>query len=123
MTTLYDRIGGHDAIAALVADFYERVLADPELAPYFTSASIQRLQAMQLEFFTTATGGPETYSGLSVRDAHAGRAIGPRQLTRFVDHLVASLQSRGINRDDVDEIVRRIGLAADDVIGGATDTE
>jgi hemoglobin len=123
VSTLYDRIGGRDAIADLVADFYERVLADPELKPFFTSASIKRLQAMQLEFFITATGGPQTYSGLAVRDAHAGRGIGPRQLTLFVDHLVASLQTRGLDRDDIDEIVRRIGLAADDVIGGATDTE
>jgi len=123
VTTLYERIGGRDAIAELVADFYERVLADQELAPFFTSASIERLRSMQLEFFTTATGGPQTYSGLSIRDAHAGRAIGSRQLTHFVDHLVATLKERGLERDDVDEIVRRIGLAADDVIGSPTDTE
>ena len=123
MSSLYERVGGREAIVALVGTFYDRVLADPELAPFFGGTSVDRLRAMQLEFFSAATGGPQSYSGLSVRDAHAGRGIGPRQLTRFVDHLVSTLHDRGLGRDDVDEIVRRIGLSADDVIGGATDTE
>ena len=123
MRSLYDRIGGRDAIVELVDDFYERVLGDPELAPFFTASSMERLHNMQLEFFTAATGGPQSYSGLSLSDAHAGRAIGARQLTHFVDHLIATLHDRGIERDDVDEIVRRIGLSADDVLGSTTDTE
>jgi hemoglobin len=76
--TLWDRLGGTQGADALIQDFYDRVLLDPELAPFFEHASMDRLRAMQREFFSAALGGPLEYSGLPMAHAHHGRGIQPR---------------------------------------------
>lgn len=52
--SLYERVGGAVAVSALVNQFYERVLRDEQLAPFFANADLQKLRAMQCEFFSVA---------------------------------------------------------------------
>ncbi len=58
LAALFDRVGGEQGVRNLVRSFYDRVLRDPELAPFFEDASIDRLYSMQYEFFAAALGGP-----------------------------------------------------------------
>ena len=74
--TMYDEVGGEAAVRGLVGDFYLRAFADPELRPFFGDAHRERLERMQLEFFSAALGGPIELSGTSLRGAHGGRHIG-----------------------------------------------
>ena len=121
--TLFDRIGGSATINAVVSDFYSRVYADYALSPYFERANGERLRHMQEEFFTAALGGPSDYSGMSLRDAHAGRGITTVQLTHFVEHLIEALRDRGLSSDDIDDVVSRVAMLADDIVGGQADAE
>lgn len=116
---LYQRIGGAPAIDRLVVDFYNRVLADGELAPFFEQSDIEALRRMQREFFSAALGGPLRYDGLSLGHAHHGRGIGRKHFARFVEHLLASLESCGIGEADSSRVIARINTHADDVVGGA----
>ena len=75
MTSIYEQIGGQDALIAVVDDIYKRVLADPQLAGFFTGSNMSRLKGKQVEFFAAALGGPDEYSGLSIKDAHRGRGF------------------------------------------------
>jgi truncated hemoglobin YjbI len=115
-TTLYARLGGAAGISDLVVEFYERVLHDPELAPFFQHVSMPHLRHMQVAFFTMATGGPPPEAASSIKDAHAGRGIHERHYQRFVEHLLATLTARGLDAEDVDAIVTRLALERDDVI-------
>jgi hemoglobin len=45
MTSIYDQIGGQKALEVVVADFYDRVLADPEPAGFFTGTSMSQILA------------------------------------------------------------------------------
>lgn len=118
-TTLYDRLGGEEAVAGLVDSFYQRVLADPELEPFFANSSMDRLRNMQRAFFAAALDGPVEYPGVSLLEAHQGRGIERRHFRRFVDHLFETLEdARHLERSDVDQIVERIATYVDDVIGG-----
>src|SRR5258708_37625180 len=69
--SLYDRLGGSAVIKSVTEAFYERVLADQDLAPYFAFVSMERLTGMQTSFLTMAFGGPNEYRGRSLREAHA----------------------------------------------------
>jgi hemoglobin len=75
MTSIYEAIGGREALVTVVDDFYERVLADADLAVFFRGTSLPRLKGMQVEFFTAALGGPDEYRGRSMKDVHRGRGI------------------------------------------------
>ena len=116
MSSTYERIGGAEGIARMVDAFYAKVLADPELAPFFARTPMDRLRAMQRELFTAGTGGPVEYSGLPLRDAHAGRGISERQFSLFAHHMMTTLQDLGIDRHDIDAVAVRLALYRDDVV-------
>lgn len=117
--TLYDRIGGEEAIGEMVYEFYRRVFADPELSPFFKDIPQERLQKMQREFFAAALDGPVRYSGRPLNEVHAGLGIELRHLTRFLDHLMDTLAERKIDAQDRYDIRSQINTYADDITGAA----
>lgn len=119
--TMYDEVGGEPAIRGLVGDFYQRVFADPELRPFFDNAHRERLERMQLEFFSAALGGPVEFSGTTLRDAHAGYHIGTAQLTLFTQHLLETMTNRNLSPAAVDMVIDRISRYADDIVGGSAE--
>jgi len=115
--SLYERIGGEPAVSELMDAFYDRVVADPELRPFFENVSMDKLRRMQREFFSAALGGPATYTGRPISEVHAGRGIELRHLRRFMDHLLATLRERGLGEDDAYQVVSRIHTYADEITG------
>lgn len=71
MKTLFDRRGGEAAIQAAVVRFYEKVMADSTLAPFFENLSMDAQIKKQIAFMTMAFGGPHDYHGHDLRTAHA----------------------------------------------------
>lgn len=118
--SLFDRIGGEPALDRMVGAFYQRVLADEELRPFFAETSVEKLRAMQREFFAAALGGPVRYTGRRLSEVHSGRGIGPRHLRRFLDHLLVTLWSYDISEQDAYEIVSRLNTYADEITGTTT---
>ncbi len=59
--SLFDQLGGSESITAAVSAFYQRVLKDPLLMPFFVNVDIPTLQSKQVLFFTQALGGPAIY--------------------------------------------------------------
>lgn len=99
--SIYDEIGGADAVRAAVDQFYERVLPDPVLAPYFEGIEMNRLKDHLRMFIAAAIGGPERYEGRSMQAAHAGLDITTEAFTHVVDHLVATLTALGVPDDTI----------------------
>ncbi|GAB2853031.1 group 1 truncated hemoglobin GlbN [Actinocorallia aurea] len=102
--SIYDAIGGAAAVGTAVDDFYLRVTADPELAPYFTGADLARLKAHQRAFIAAAVGGPEIYRGRDMAAAHSGLAITNAHFDRVVAHLAATLEKLDVPAGTIGEI-------------------
>lgn len=115
-TTIYDAIGGEDALVAVVDDFYDRVMADPQLAPFFAGISMRALKGKQVEFFAEALGGPHVYQGQPMRQAHQGRGISQADFDKVAYHLTSSLASAGVPGDLVTQIIGAIAPLADDIV-------
>ena len=96
MATVYDQIGGKDAVSAAVDSLYDRLLADPELAPRFEGTDMTRQKAHMRAFMASAVGGHEIYRGRDMRSAHSALRITGREFDRVVDHLVATLVSLSV---------------------------
>jgi hemoglobin len=119
--TIYDEIGGGPALDAAVTDFYQRVLADPSLAPYFDGIDIDRLKRHQRAFFGVGLGGPVVYSGRNMAAAHAGLAITSDDFDALVGHLAATLTSLGVPDTTIGQIAGALApLKADIVTADAT---
>lgn len=103
----YDRIGGAPAVSAVVHRFYELILADAQLAPFFASVDMARLKRHQVLLISQVMGGPADYAGRELQQAHAGLDISSADFERVVTHLVAALQEAGVGPD----IIGRVGAA------------
>ncbi len=114
--SLFEQLGGVAGITRLVARFYDRVLADPDLSPFFEHVAIDKLRRMQYEFFSAALGAPTRYSGRSIMQAHAGRRITPPHFQAFVGHLAVALEETVLGADQRREVLARIEAYAGDVI-------
>jgi hemoglobin len=116
--SIYDAVGGEPALAAVVDDFYERVLVDPELAAFFAGANMNKLKGRQVEFFAAALGGPHTYTGAPMRQAHRGRGIRQEHFDLVAGHLAAALGAAGVPDETISQILGLIAPLAEDIASG-----
>jgi hemoglobin len=103
----YDRIGGASAVSVVVNNFYEKVVADPQLSDFFTQVDMPRLKRHQVLLISYVLGGPAKYDGRELRDAHADLPITGEHFKLVVAHLVAALEEAGVP----EEIIGRLGDA------------
>lgn len=118
--SLFDRVGRVPGVTRLIDRFYENVLKDPTMRPYFQNVEMRKLRRMQFEFFSAALGGPTAYSGPSMHYAHQGRHITREHFQTFVEHLFTTLQECDLSDEDRYAIIARINTYADDVFEGST---
>lgn len=115
MTTIYDRIGGYEAIEAVVEDFYVRVLGDERLSGFFAGTNMNRLKGRQVEFFAAALGGPEPYTGAPMKQVHQGRGITMHHFGLVADHLAEALAAAGADAETVTEILGAVAPLASEI--------
>ena len=113
--TLYERLGGHDGIRAVVDDFYDRLLAD-DIGPFFQGADLEKLRATQTDFLCEAAGGPETYDAEPVREAHIDVPFTPDHIQRAVELLHRSLDEFDVPDDDADAVVSAVAEYESDLL-------
>ncbi|WP_322857921.1 group I truncated hemoglobin [Mycobacterium shigaense] len=118
--SIYERIGGHEALEVVVEDFYVRVLADDQLSRFFTGTNMNRLKGRQVEFFAAALGGPEPYTGAPMKQVHQGRGINMHHFNLVAGHLSDALAAAGVPPATVTEIIRAIAPLAPDIASGET---
>jgi hemoglobin len=119
-TTMYADLGGDAGVKAVVGVFYERVLADAELAPYFAGVELARLKAHQRAFLSAVTGGPELFTGRPLEAAHAGLDITAEHFDRVVDHLASALGDLGVAAPVVATIRDHVEGLRDRVVASAS---
>jgi hemoglobin len=96
MPTIYDEIGGKDGVAVAVDTFYDHVMSDDMLAPYFDATDMRRQKSHLRAFLAAAIGGPQRYFGRDMGAAHAGLSITDDAFDRVVGHRVTTLTGLGV---------------------------
>jgi hemoglobin len=117
--SLYKRLGGYDAIAAVVDDFIGRLVADPELGQFFKTHSAdsnQRTRQLVVDQLCAATGGPCVYIGRSMKQAHAGLGITEAQWNTAVKHLMASLDKFKVGKAEQDDLLAAASSLKPDIV-------
>lgn len=119
--TLYDRLGAREGIYAVVDDFYDRLDGDDRLGPYFDDADMDELRRTQTEFLCEAAGGPETYDGPPIRDAHLHVPFTPEDIERAVELLYESLAAHSVTGDDADAVVAAVTAYEEELLARPDD--
>ena len=118
--SLYQRLGGYDAIAAITDDMIPRFVGDPQLKPFFRglNAEHQRLVRQHLvDFLCQATGGPCYYTGRDMKTAHTGLNITDEQWQAAMKEVAASLDNFKVPDREKSEVLAAVGGLKADIVG------
>jgi hemoglobin len=115
--TLYERLGGYDAILAVVDETIKNVAADRRINRFFANANIPRLRRMLADQICVATGGWCVYVGRDMRSAHAGMHIRNRHFNALGQDLVMALNTYNVPRREQRELVAIVGTLRGDIVG------
>jgi hemoglobin len=115
--SVYDAIGGPRMVRTTVDVLYRRLLADPQVRPYFDGVDLGRLSAHQRAFLSAALGGPNLYGGRDMAAAHEGLGIDDAAFDALAEHLIATLRDLGADPEAVRVVVDRIETFRDAVVG------
>lgn len=116
---LYERLGGYDAIAAVVDDFIGRLITDPKLGRFFTGHSTDSKKGIRqliVDQLCEATGGPCVYTGRDMKTSHAGLGITEEEWNTSVNHLVATLDKFKVPQKEKDEVIGAIASFKKDIV-------
>jgi len=117
--TLYERLGGEAAIEAAVVVFYEKVMADAELARFFAGLDMEAQIKKQIAFMTMAFGGKNQYTGRDLRTAHArlvAKGLNEAHFDAVARHLKDTLVQLEVERQTIDEVLAIVGTTRSDVL-------
>jgi hemoglobin len=114
--SLFEDIGGEAAVDAAVDIFYRKVLADDRVSEFFDSTDMEAQHAKQKAFLTMAFGGPNTYSGKDLREAHKSMNLDDSHFGAVAEDLVATLEELSVPQESIDQIVSILGSVKDDVL-------
>jgi hemoglobin len=92
--TLYERLGGYDAIAAVADDLLPRLASDPQLGRFWkhrADDSVRREKQLLIDYLCSSAGGPLYYVGRDMKMSHRGLGITDRDWQIFLGHLSATL--------------------------------
>ncbi|SOY68444.1 group I truncated hemoglobin [Cupriavidus taiwanensis] len=115
-SSLYDRLGGMQAITAVVDDFVGNLATDERIKAKFANANMPRLKTRLVEQICAGSGGPCTYAGLDMKTAHAGMAITNDEFDALVDDLVKSLDKFKVPAGEQKELLAILGPMRKDVV-------
>ena len=110
--SLYTRLGGYDAIAAVTDDFIGRLAADKQVSRFFvghSQDSLMKIRQHVVEFLCNATGGPCVYMGRDMKTAHKGMGITESDWDLSVKALVATLDKFKVPEKEKGEVLAAVG--------------
>ncbi len=118
--TLFEQLGGAPAVDAAVDIFYRKVLSDESICQFFETTDMERQVAKQKAFLTMAFGGPNNYTGMDMRKAHAplvAQGLNDDHFNAVAGHLKSTLQELGAPKDLIDQVLAIAESTRTDVLG------
>jgi hemoglobin len=117
--TLYERLGGYDAISAVTNDLLPRLQADAQLARYWQHRAedgLNREKQLLIDFLCSSAGGPLYYTGRGMKATHKGMKISERDWSAFLGHVNATLEAFQVPQAERDQVVAFVQSTKPDIV-------
>ncbi|MCL4130627.1 UNVERIFIED_CONTAM: hypothetical protein GTU68_056509 [Idotea baltica] len=114
--SVFEEIGGSAAVDAAVDIFYRKVLADDRISEFFDTVDMEAQYAKQKAFLTMAFGGPNSYTGKDMREAHSGMNLTKEHFAAVAEALVSTLEDLDVSQDHIDSIIGIVVSVKADVL-------
>lgn len=115
-STLFQRLGGTEGVAAIANTLIDRVVADPQLGRSFKDSDIARIKRLLAEQLCELSGGGCQYSGDSMKQTHAGHHISQAEFYGMVEDLRGVLKERAVDTRSINELLRLLAPMKRDIV-------
>jgi len=118
--TLYERLGGYDAIAAVADNLLPRLENDAQLGRFWANRGddgIAREKQLLIDYLCTSAGGPLLYTGRDMLTSHRGMGITDSDWQIFIGHLKATLAEFQVPQPEQDDVLTFIDSTRADIVG------
>ncbi len=114
--SLYHKLGGKDAVDAVIELFYVKMLADDRVKDVFKDVSMKRQRRKQKEFLAAAFGGPIPWTGSDLRSAHQDLELTEAHFQATAGNLQKSLEESKVPKELIDQVMAIVASAHDAVL-------
>ena len=117
--TLYERLGGYDAIAAVADNLLPRLENDVQLGRFWANRGddgIAREKQLLIDYLCTSAGGPMLYTGRDMQTSHRGMGITESDWQIFIDHIKATLADFQVPQKEQDDVLAFIDSTRADIV-------
>jgi len=117
--TLYMRLGGYDAIAAIVDEFIQTFASDPQMARFLSSLSLEsrkRNRQLTIDYLSAKSGGPTLYLGRDMKTAHEGLGISESEWKVAMDHVQRALVKLKTPERESKELLTLFSVLKDQIV-------
>jgi hemoglobin len=121
--SLYARLGGYDAIAAVADDLLPRLISDPQLGRFWKHRGedgVRREKQLLVDYLCASAGGPLYYVGRDMRTSHRGMGISESDWLVFIGHVKATLDTFKVPPPERAEVLAFVESTKGDVVDGAS---
>ena len=117
--TLYQRLGGYDAITAVVDDLLPRLESDAQLGRFWANRGddgIAREKQLLVDYLCASAGGPMLYTGRDMPTSHKGMGISNTDWDIFIGHLKATLANFQVPQQEQDDVLDFIDSTREGIV-------
>lgn len=117
--TLYERLGGYDAISAVADNLLPRMIGDSQLGRFWENRGadgLQREKQLLIDFLCHSAGGPLYYTGRNMTLTHRGMNISQSDWDIFIGHLVATIAHFNLAEPEAGQVLGFIQSTKDEIV-------
>ena len=117
--TLYERLGGYDAISAVVNDLLPRLMSDSQLGRFWENRGedgINREKQLLIDYLCSNAGGPLLYTGRDNKTSHKGMGISESDWEKFIGHLNTTLDYFQVPQQERSDVLGFIESTKADIV-------
>lgn len=117
--SLYERLGGYDALAAVTDAFLQRVVSDDKLRRFWdhrAADGVAREKQLLIDFLSSSAGGPLMYTGRDMTTTHKGMNIDGDDWRRLTGHLSATLDAFNVPAAEKSDVLGFIESTKSEIV-------
>ncbi len=117
--TLYERLGGYDAISAVVNDLLPRLMSDPQLGRFWENRGedgVNREKQLLIDYLCSSAGGPLLYTGRDNITSHKGMGISESDWENFISYLNTTLDKFQVSQQERSDLIEFIESTKADIV-------
>lgn len=103
--SLYERLGGEEKIRTIATSIFDNHVNNDAVKARYADSDRDEVIRLVTEFVCAGTGGPQSYTGKDMLEAHRGMNISEQEYMAVLDDILAALEANGVGQREQEELL------------------